>query len=261
MAKKEDVNKNFFKVHRSMWNNPIVTKDKDYFYLWMWLLKEAAWKEHDIEMGGKRITLKPGQFPTGRKQIARETGISESKVYRILKAFESEHQIEQQSNSCGSVITIVNWDYYQTGKQKNEQRVNSDRTATEQQANTTEEKGRIGKNREEREEGIYIAEPIDENFKHTYGTFGHVTLSDIEKEKLIEKYGVVDTEEAIEFLDAYMHGGKTYKSCYQAIYTWVIDAVRKRRGEGKPSRPTHQGQRSFSEVIQDMASGGDDTWI
>lgn len=262
MAKKKDVNGDFFKVYRTMWDNPIITKDKDYFYMWMYLLKEAAWKEHDTVWGGQRVTLKPGQFITGRKKLAIATDTSEAKVYRILKAFEDEQQIEQRTNNYGTLISIVNWNLYQGNEQQTKQRTNNERTTSEQRVNTTEEKGRIGKNREEGEEDIYIdAEPIDPNFKHTYGSFGHVTLTDIEKEKLIEKYGVEDTEEAIEFLDAYMQGGKRYKSCYQAIYTWVIDAVRKRRTpQGQQYKPKNNGQRSFREVIAEQMEKEGNGW-
>lgn len=260
--RKKEKNKDYIKVYRSMWENPIVMKDKDYFFLWMYLLKEAAWKEHDTIWGGDRITLKPGQIPAGRKQLAEKTGIEESKVYRILKAFESEQMIEQQTNNRGTLISIVNWDLYQANEQRTKQQLNNKRTTDEQQMNTTEEKIRKGKKGEEGEESIYTdAEPVSSNFKYTYGTFGHVTLTNIEKEKLIEKYGVRDTEEAIEFLDAYMHGGKTYKSCYQAIYTWVIDAVRKRRTQSAPNRPKQTGQRSFSEIRADaMQQEEKDIW-
>lgn len=137
MAKDKD---NFVKIDRGIITHPIATKDHDYFFLWMYLLCNAAWKEHEILFHGKQMTLKPGQLPpTGRKKLSKETGIQESKVERILKAFENEQMIEQQTNSQNRLISIVSWNTYQICGQPSEQQMNNERTTSEQRVNTTEE--------------------------------------------------------------------------------------------------------------------------
>ena len=62
--------------------------------------------------------------------------IDENKVTRILKTFENEQQIEQQTSNKNRLITIVSWDVYQKGEQRNNQQVNNKRTTDEQQVNT-----------------------------------------------------------------------------------------------------------------------------
>lgn len=57
--------------------------------------------------------LKKGQFSTGRNRLSKETGINRSKIERILKTLEIEHQIEQQKNNKCRIITIVNYEQYQ----------------------------------------------------------------------------------------------------------------------------------------------------
>lgn len=126
----------WIKIHRKILENPIVCKDTDTFSIWMYLLLNATHKEIDMVFKGKRITLKPGQLITGRKVIAKQFDISESKVQRILKAFEIEQQIEQQTSRQNRLISIVNWDYYQQTEQQNEQQMNNKRTTSEQQVNT-----------------------------------------------------------------------------------------------------------------------------
>jgi hypothetical protein len=75
---------------------------------------------------GKNIILKPGQFITGRKQLAEAIGMHESSVERILTFFEkSEQQIEQQKTSRNRLITILSWDEYQLTEQQVEQLVNN----------------------------------------------------------------------------------------------------------------------------------------
>lgn len=130
----------WLKLHRKILDNPIVTKDGDHLAIWIWLLCEAAYKPHDIYFGTKRITLQPGQLITGRDQIAKELKIHPSKIQRVLKLFETEHQIEQQTSRQGRLISIVNWTDYQDCEQQNEQQVNNKRTTSEQQVNATEER-------------------------------------------------------------------------------------------------------------------------
>jgi hypothetical protein len=83
--------------------------------------------------------LESGKLITGRKKIAEETGIQESKVERLLKLFESEQQIEQQKTNTSRLISICNYSKFQTGEQQSEQRVNNKRTTSEQRVNTIQE--------------------------------------------------------------------------------------------------------------------------
>lgn len=123
----------FIKLHRKLLDNPIVCKDADHLAVWVWLLLKAAWVESDVQFGKERITLQPGQLPPiSRNTIANELRIDSSKVQRILKSFEIEHQIEQRTNHQSRLISICSWDKYQLGEQPNEQRVNNGCTTSEQ---------------------------------------------------------------------------------------------------------------------------------
>lgn len=126
----------WIKLHRKILDNPIVCKDGDTLAIWTYLLMNATHKEMDVIFKGKRITLKEGELLTGRKSISKKLNISESKVQRILKLFESEHQIEQQTSSCNRLISILNWHKYQSSEHGPEQRVNNERTTSEQRVNT-----------------------------------------------------------------------------------------------------------------------------
>jgi len=129
----------WIKLHRCLLHNPIVMKDADHLAVWCYLLLKATHKEHPALFGSKRITLMPGQLITGRIAIAKELNISQSKVYRILKCYENEHQLEIKVNNKGSLVTIVNWELYQGEDVESEQQVNNKRTTSEQQVNTKQE--------------------------------------------------------------------------------------------------------------------------
>lgn len=129
----------YIKLYRSLLDNPIITKP-DYFVIWIYILLKASHKEHYQLVGNQRIHLIPGQFPTGRKKISKDLGISENKIYRALNYFENEHQIKQQKNNKFTVITILNWHKYQgngtTNEQQNEQQIDNKSTTNRQQIDT-----------------------------------------------------------------------------------------------------------------------------
>lgn len=129
----------WIKLHRCLLNNPVVMRDSDYMSVWVWLLLRASRQDYPKMFGNKKIILKPGQLVTGRIEISEKLHINQSKVYRILKWFESEHQLEMEVSNKGSLITIVNWELYQGGDDDSEQQMNSKRTSNEQQMNTIQE--------------------------------------------------------------------------------------------------------------------------
>ena len=129
----------WIKLHRCLLHNPLVMKDADYLAVWCYILLKATHKDYPALFGDKKIILKPGQLITGRIALSKQLHISQSKVYRILKCYESEHQLEIKVNNKGSLITIVNWELYQDNEVVSEQQMNNERTTNEQQVNTKQE--------------------------------------------------------------------------------------------------------------------------
>jgi hypothetical protein len=130
------IEQGWIKLHRKMLDNPVVWKDSDHLAVWIYLLLNATHKDMDVLFKNKRITLKPGQLITGRKSIASQLSISDSKVKRVLLAFESDQQIDRQRSNKNSLITILNWCEYQQNDQQNDQQVTSKRPASDQQVTT-----------------------------------------------------------------------------------------------------------------------------
>ena len=147
----------WLKLYRSILDSAVF-QDAEVLKVWIWLLCNVAFEQHDTICYGKVIHLKPGQIATGRKKIAQCTDLNETKVYRALTALKSLGNIEIKSTNKYSIITVVNWEKYQdeNGKRTtNEQQTNSKTTAEEQQINnkrTQHKNGKNGKN----EKNIYI---------------------------------------------------------------------------------------------------------
>mgnify|MGYP000959015356 CR=1 FL=1 len=115
------MNDGWIKLYRSTFDNPIVNKDPDHLSVWLYLLCSATHKGYSAMFRKNRIELQPGQLLTGRKSIARQTGVEEHKVDRILKLFKSEQQIEHQvSNKWAS-------SEHQVSTNKNVKNVNNEK--------------------------------------------------------------------------------------------------------------------------------------
>lgn len=139
------MNEGWVKLHRAVCESAVF-EDAEILRLWIYILVNAAHKDHDTIYQGKIIHIKKGEFVTGRKILAREFKLSESKIYRMLTTLAELGNIEIKSNNKYSVVTVVNWAKYQDDSENlnnkrtaNEQQLNNKRTTNEQQTNTTEE--------------------------------------------------------------------------------------------------------------------------
>jgi hypothetical protein len=138
----------YIKLYRSLLDNPH-SNNPEFMAVWCRMLLKATYKEYDQLVGNQVVHLMPGQFVTGRKALAKESGVTEMKLYRILKFYENVQQIEQQTHSKFTIVSILNWDKYQgnctADEQQIEQQMNSKCTADEQQMNTNKNKKNIKK--------------------------------------------------------------------------------------------------------------------
>lgn len=159
----------YIAVHRKMLDNPIVCKDTEHMAVWMYLLLNATHTNYDVFFKGNRITLQPGQLLTGRKSIAKQLKVNESKVQRILKLFESEQQIEQQTSNQNRLISIIRWTDYQKNGQQTEQQMNNKRTTDEQQMNTNNNVKKVNNDNKDIYPVIieYLNDKANKDYKHT----------------------------------------------------------------------------------------------
>ena len=206
----------WIKLHRKMLDNPIVCKDGDYLAVWVYLLLNATHKNYPALFKGKKIELKAGQLLTGRKSISNTLSINETKIQRILKTFENEQQIEQQTSNQNRLITILKWEGYQNIEQQDKQPLNNERTTDEQQLNngcTTDEHKQECKNvnNERMKECKNIR-----NKKFTPPSFDEV------KDYCFERGNSVDPQKFIDFYSSkgWMVGRNKMKDWKAAIRTW-----------------------------------------
>lgn len=121
----------WIKLHRSITESSVF-EDSEVLKLWIWILCNVAYNDHDVVYLGKVIHVKSGQIVTGRKKISQQIRMTENRVYRALKILKDLGNINVDSNNKFSVITIINWSKYQGEIYK----LNIGITATQQQTNS-----------------------------------------------------------------------------------------------------------------------------
>ncbi len=133
------MNVGYIKLYRKI-TNSFVWTNSDMFKLWRLCLMKASHEGRKILFNGQEIELNSGEFVTGRDAITKELNegvniahqVNSGTAWRWLKKFEKEQMLNIKSTTKYSIISIINWNDYQS----NEHQVNNERTTDEQQVNT-----------------------------------------------------------------------------------------------------------------------------
>ena len=125
----------FIKLHRKLieWE---WFADSKTFHVFMYLLLDA----NHTEKKWRGITVDRGQTLTGRIKISEATGVSQQSVRTALSNLSSTDEITIQSTNRFSIITICNYNKYQsiinTVNQPDNQQPTSNQPTTNQQLTT-----------------------------------------------------------------------------------------------------------------------------
>lgn len=184
------MNNGFILLHRKIikeWEWYSNTNDRLVF---IHCLLSANWEDGWFE--GKKIPR--GSFATSYKNLAREVGISVQSLRTSLEHLKSTHNITHETNKQFSIITIENYDKYQTiNTSSNKRPTNDQQTTNNNINNNNEEQIRIKNNK-------YIVEIIDylnERTGQHYKYNNKNTVSHIE-ERLNEGFNVDDFKIVID---------------------------------------------------------------
>jgi len=94
-----------------------VFQDENLLKVWIWCLLKASHKDNFFPMrtgrGSTIVNVKRGQFVFGRKQAAKELRMKPSSVQDRMKKLQNLQNLDIQSNTHYSIVTICNYDYYQ----------------------------------------------------------------------------------------------------------------------------------------------------
>jgi len=127
----------WFAVKRGITEHPIFDGHPLRLAAWIWMLDTAAWRDTKQDAGGKIVTIKRGQLLTSYRQMSRATGVPIQLLRTLISMLRDQHAIDVNTNTGRMLITICNYEKYQTPKHS------SNTAATQQQhsSNTQKEQG------------------------------------------------------------------------------------------------------------------------
>ena len=225
----------WIKIHRTIIDKGWF-QDSNAVHLWFYLLLKASHSKSEYLWNGQIINLQPGQFVTGRKKIANETGIQESKIERLLKLFESEQQIEQRKTNTSRLISIINYKKFQSNEQPFEQRVNNKRTTSEQRVNTNKELKELKELKNDNYKDslnpllIFIFENCPNIQKMSQ------PMTETEANKLMDAFQFQEITEILVSMDNYKKLNTSYQSPFKTCLNWLKRAKNDKTNNNKPTK-------------------------
>jgi hypothetical protein len=100
------------KLHRGIFDHWIAS-DPDYFCVWLRMLTDANFEDKKHLFNGSLIEIKRGQIIFGLEAWSAKTGVSISKLRRLLDMLEKDKMISRQKTNKYSLISITNYATYQ----------------------------------------------------------------------------------------------------------------------------------------------------
>lgn len=84
---------------------------------WQYLLMNANFSDNKVLMNnGELITVKRGQILVSVRNLSEKWKWSVSKTSKFLKRLEEDKMVQRLSNKSGTLLTIVNYGFYQDGE-------------------------------------------------------------------------------------------------------------------------------------------------
>lgn len=150
----------WIKLHRKLLENPIFL-NSDLLQLFIYCLLKANHEARQIIFNGKLITIQRGQFITGREVLSKELKQKPTTTYKRLLLLENLEFLNIKSNNKFSLVTVVNYDLYQSNDEESNSKSNNKITTKEQQNNTNKN--------DKNDKNIIISEAPEKFFNDNFG--------------------------------------------------------------------------------------------
>lgn len=128
------MNRGYIKVWRKLEDSGIIG-NAEVCQMLLYLMLKASRKARKYSAGTQILELQPGQFVTGRKQLAAALNSTEQRIRTALKFLEKHEIINQQPTNKFTIISLINWNKYQDDEQASNQQSNQQSTSIQPAAN------------------------------------------------------------------------------------------------------------------------------
>jgi hypothetical protein len=161
-----------------------------------------------IGKGEKTITLQPGQFIFGRNSAAKELGEPATTIRNRMKKLVGLEMIAQSKDTQYSIVTICNWEDYQSDKDETGQSTASLRPGLGQSTATNKKV-----NKDKKDKNVIGATKVPDDFQVTE------TMKEWAEGKTSLNGSLL--RETEKFIDHYRGNGQTKKDWIATWRNWM----------------------------------------
>jgi hypothetical protein len=136
----------WFRVYRILWDKSLwIESTPEQKAILFTLLSMANHSNKQWEWRGEKYNLEPGQFITSLESIVKKSGrgISIQNVRTALKRFKKLGFLTVVPTNKNTLITIVNWEFYQERENYSTNKITSKQQATNKQLTTNKNEKKI----------------------------------------------------------------------------------------------------------------------
>ncbi len=104
----------WFSVEHGITNHPLFRRQPERLAIWIWLIDNAAWSDTKQDIKGKIVTVSRGSVSASERRIAKDVGVGRQVVRTALERFKANQMITPTLTQGRSMISLCNYDKYQT---------------------------------------------------------------------------------------------------------------------------------------------------
>ena len=218
----------WIKIHRDLANHWCAS-DPNFLAVWFRLLSEANFKTKKSLINSATVEIKRGQLIFGLNAFSSRSGVSVSKLRRIMKVLEDENMIDRQKTNKFSIISIVSYNKYQDEDRQNavKQHSNDIQNTTPKEVNNSKKDKKSIIKRKSSYPNDFI--PSKDNAETYWKQKSRTDLS--------------YAEQVVKFMSHCKANGKTFVCWQSAWTTWYGNAV-------DFNKPTQSGNLSTFEMAK-----------
>ena len=182
----------WFAIKRGAHDHAIFKKNPERFFVWTWMIATAAWKPTRMDAGGKIVDVNRGQLLTSYRQMSDATGVGIQIIRTLITRLQRENAIDTETNTGRMLITIRNYDKYQSGDGSPNTAANTEATQhqhTKEQGNNSDYVGRA--------ENAPPVDPVKVMFDSGIQLLGEAGKNKTQARALIGKWRKHSSDEAV----------------------------------------------------------------
>lgn len=140
----------YVKAFRRRFEHPLFKNEKFCRgYAWDWMVAMACISPQEYDLRGTTVHLARGQFVASPDEMAEAWHWSRAAVRRFLTRLETDHMIDQKTGHKKTVITICNYEFYQSDWERTGQTTGQTTGQKAARKRPLKEEGQEGKEEEE----------------------------------------------------------------------------------------------------------------